>query len=215
MADNETKSGSGSKRQRIQSLNENINEQNQADPLKGSVGQDPKAPDSVEETANANGLLPSDERVASQNQADSSLDQDNIATLSYTSEDGTDTTFTVDDVDAGWNPNAPHYFEELKEQTFYHEVIIYIQGQDVSPWLQGQLHINNRINENPNQCTFTLNNAANRFTLTPENLQGTFRTAPGADYDPRDCVWPGTAAQPHLGAGGRGDGTAQVHLGHP
>lgn len=183
MADNEIKGGSGSKRQRVQSLNESTTEQNQADPIKGSTGQDPKAPASVEETPNAKGLLPSDERVATQNQADSSLDQDNIATMSYTDEDGNDVTLTIDDVNTVWRENHPHYFEEQKDQAFYHEMIVYIQGADVSPWLQGQLRINNRLNSNPNQCTFTLNNAGNRFMLTTENLRGEFRVAPGADYD--------------------------------
>jgi len=183
MANNEIKGGSGSKRQRVQSLNESERDKNEADPIKGSTGQDPKAPDSVEETQNAKGLLPSDERVAAQQQAESSLDDDNISTMSYTDENGYDITFTIDEVDSVWRPNHPHYFEEQKEQTFYHEMIVYIQGADVSPWLQGQIRINNRVGANPNQFTFTLNNAGNRFSLTPENLRGIFRTAPGADYD--------------------------------
>jgi murein DD-endopeptidase MepM/ murein hydrolase activator NlpD len=79
------------------------------------------------------------------------------------------------------------YFREETYPVYYHDVIIYIQGVDVSPWLEGNLSVKYNINSDANTCDFTLNNAANRFILTPENLKGQWRTAKNSvisdDYD--------------------------------
>ncbi len=179
---NEIKSGSGSKRQREVSLNENLKEKNPQDPQKDSAKTNVVAPDSVEKTPNAVGELPSDERALTQQEAESYLDEQNTAVIPNGGFDA-----LIEDLSSGTKSEliayAPHYFKEMKEQDFYHEAIIYIQGVDVSPWLQGSIRFVDRLNENPSQCIFTLNNAGNRFILTPENLKGEWRTAKGEDYD--------------------------------
>jgi murein DD-endopeptidase MepM/ murein hydrolase activator NlpD len=81
---------------------------------------------------------------------------------------------------------APHYFREQDYQVFYHDARVWIQGADVSSWLEGSISIRYNLGKDPNSCDLTLNNAAHRFTLTPENLSGVWRLAEHAfpnDYD--------------------------------
>jgi murein DD-endopeptidase MepM/ murein hydrolase activator NlpD len=83
--------------------------------------------------------------------------------------------------DSGFIGPEPHGFSEQNYQVFYHDVRIWIQGADVSDWLEGSLSIKYNLNTDPNTVDFTLNNAGNRFVLTPENLSGIWRDA-DSDY---------------------------------
>ena len=73
--------------------------------------------------------------------------------------------------------NPPHFFSEQPHQVFYHDAVVYIEGEDVSPFLTGTISINYGFGSDYNKCDFTLDNAAHRFTITPENLRGIFRTS--------------------------------------
>jgi len=73
--------------------------------------------------------------------------------------------------------SAPHFFTEQIHQAFSHDVIVYVEGEDVSPFLTGTVSVTFGFGTDFNKCDFTLDNAAHRFTLTPENLQGVFRRA--------------------------------------
>lgn len=77
-------------------------------------------------------------------------------------------------------PNAPHYFVEQVHQAYYHDVIVYIEGQEVSDYLVGTLSVTMGLGSSPNKCEFKLDNAGHKFTLTPDNLQqGLFRVGGG------------------------------------
>jgi len=71
--------------------------------------------------------------------------------------------------------SAPHFFKEQTHQVFYHDAIVYIEGQDVSPFLTGTISVSYGSGADFNKCDFTLDNAGHRFTITPENLRGVFR----------------------------------------
>lgn len=75
----------------------------------------------------------------------------------------------------------PHKFSESKYPVYHHDIIVYIQGVDVSPWLTGTMTIINNVGAEPNSCDITLDNAMNRFLLTPENVAGSWRTS--TDHD--------------------------------
>jgi murein DD-endopeptidase MepM/ murein hydrolase activator NlpD len=68
-------------------------------------------------------------------------------------------------------PFPPHFFAELEHQAFYHDIILYIEGQEVSDYLVGTLSVTYGLGSSPNKCEFKLDNAGHKFTLTPENLQ--------------------------------------------
>lgn len=83
-------------------------------------------------------------------------------------------------------PGAPHYFVEQVHQVYYHDAIVYIEGENVSPFLTGAISVSYGLGTQPNHCDFTLDNAGHRFTLTPENIQNhTFRLGNiyGRDFD--------------------------------
>lgn len=71
--------------------------------------------------------------------------------------------------------SAPHFFKEQTHQVYYHDAIVYIEGQDVSPFLTGTISVSYGAGADFNKCDFTLDNAGHRFTITPENLRGIFR----------------------------------------
>ncbi len=71
----------------------------------------------------------------------------------------------------------PHKFRERKHQVMHHDVIVYIQGVDVSEWLEGSVGITHHIGADPSTCDITLNNALDRFVLTKENFSGTWRVS--------------------------------------
>ena len=72
-------------------------------------------------------------------------------------------------------------FVEQKNQVFSHDVLVYISGVDVTPYLVGQLDINIVDKDGWNECSLSLNNAMNNFIITQENmgynndLKGVFR----------------------------------------
>ncbi|RLD75916.1 MAG: hypothetical protein DRJ15_16265, partial [Bacteroidetes bacterium] len=68
-------------------------------------------------------------------------------------------------------PGAPHYFVEQEHQAFYHDAIVYIEGEDVSDYLLGTISVVYGLGSSPNKCDLRLDNAGHKFTLTPENLQ--------------------------------------------
>lgn len=82
--------------------------------------------------------------------------------------------------------SPPHGFAERAYQVFHHDIRVYIQGVDVSNWLEGSVVITNNVGTEPNSCDITLNNALDRFVLTPDNFAGIWRLSPPgevADYD--------------------------------
>ena len=82
--------------------------------------------------------------------------------------------------------SPPHGFAERAYQVFHHDIRVYIQGVDVSNWLEGSVVITNNVGTEPNSCDITLNNALDRFVLTPDNFSGIWRLSPPgevADYD--------------------------------
>jgi hypothetical protein len=66
-------------------------------------------------------------------------------------------------------------YEEREHQMLYHDVLVYIQGVDVSLWLSGPVSITFADREGYNTASFTLDNAMDRFVLTDENLASKFR----------------------------------------
>lgn len=124
----------------------------------------------VDSTPNFLGTTPLEEQAAA-----SAIAEERIA------EDTTE-----EETQARTVGSAPHFFSEQDYQVYYHDVVIYIQGADVSDWLEGSVTVKYGLNKDPNTCDFTLNNAANRFVLTPENLAGVWRRSPDSlnnDYD--------------------------------
>lgn len=69
----------------------------------------------------------------------------------------------------------PHRFRERKYRVYHHDVVVYIQGVDVSQWLEGSVSVTYNTGTEPNQFDFQLNNAGHRFVLTPENFAGNWR----------------------------------------
>ena len=61
-------------------------------------------------------------------------------------------------------------YKELNYQTFYHDILVYIQGVEISSWLTGSLNITYGLNSNPNTANFTLTNDNHRWVLTEENV---------------------------------------------
>jgi murein DD-endopeptidase MepM/ murein hydrolase activator NlpD len=132
------------------------------------TNEDLEPVDILNTTPNAQGVTPLAEQEAASARASEIINSDS------SSED----TFTLG--------GSPHFFSENDYQVYYHDVIVYIQGADVSDWLEGAISIKYGTNKDPNTCDFTLNNAGNRFVLTPENLAGKWRTSTNSvnnDYD--------------------------------
>lgn len=135
-----------------------------ADP--GTSGITP--PTILESTPLASGTTPREEREASQSAASSAI------RASSEEEAGTGRS------SPGSIPREglpPHFFSEQTHQVFYHDAIVYIEGEDVSPFLTGTIAVTYGFGADFNKCDFTLDNAGHRFTLTPENLRGVFRTS--------------------------------------
>lgn len=171
-------------------------------------------PTAVDTTPTADGTTPRAERAQAQGLAESILDSssdsegpdgrapDSRRTSSETGTGGASTT-TAEGADARRSSSdptasreaapvirggsAPHFFTEQVHQAFFHEAIVYIEGEDVSPYLTETIAVTYGSGTDFNKCDFTLNNAGHRFTLTPENLRGTFRLSSSAadtgDYD--------------------------------
>jgi hypothetical protein len=86
------------------------------------------------------------------------------------------------------NSNFPYVtrpqvrFVEQSNQVFSHDLLVYISGVDVTPYLAGQVSINIVDKDGWNEANLTLNNAMNNFIITQDNigfnndLKGVFRT---------------------------------------
>lgn len=84
--------------------------------------------------------------------------------------------------------NAPYFsrpqvrFVEQKNQVFSHDFLVFINGVDVTSYVTGTLTINIVDKDGWNEANLVLNNAANNFVITLENLgvnedlRGKFRT---------------------------------------
>lgn len=129
----------------------------------------------VDQVPLADGLTPQQQAQAAERAASS--------TVSSRSEEETVSEGRSDgDTERPRRAYAPHYFVEREHQVYYHDVIVYIEGQNVSPFLSGHISVSYGAGAEPNKCDFTLDNAGHRFTLTPENIQlNSFRTSGGED----------------------------------
>ncbi len=63
-------------------------------------------------------------------------------------------------------------FVEQSNQTYYHDIRVFIMGVDVSPWLMSDVAITYSKNGGINSASFTLSNQYNAFVLTEANLIG-------------------------------------------
>ena len=63
-------------------------------------------------------------------------------------------------------------FVEQSNQTYYHDVRVFIMGTDVSPWLMSDVSISYSKNGGMNSASFSLSNQYNAFVLTTDNLTG-------------------------------------------
>lgn len=61
-------------------------------------------------------------------------------------------------------------FQELRNAVLVHDVKVFIQGVDVTTWLQGGISITYTNRDGFNTANLTLDNAMDRFVLTEENL---------------------------------------------
>lgn len=66
---------------------------------------------------------------------------------------------------------GPHFFTEQVDNVFLCDVLVYICGADVTPHLKGQVQWSYGQNDQPNNCSFTLDNSNDKFSLTPENIR--------------------------------------------
>lgn len=70
----------------------------------------------------------------------------------------------------------PFKFKEQSDQAFYHDVRVFIMGQDVTPWLMGSVQVTKAGLGGMNQVSITLSNHHDAFEITLDNLEGKFRT---------------------------------------
>lgn len=61
-------------------------------------------------------------------------------------------------------------FAEQSNQTYYHDIRVFITGVDVSPWLTSDVAVTYAKNGGVNSASFTLSNQYNAFVLTEDNL---------------------------------------------
>jgi murein DD-endopeptidase MepM/ murein hydrolase activator NlpD len=132
----------------------------------------------VDQVPLADGLTPQQQAAAAERAA--------ASTVSSRSEDETEedpgSSTASTEATRPRRAYAPHYFTEREHQVYYHDVIVYIEGQNVTPFLSGHISVSYGSGAEPNKCDFTLDNAGHRFTLTPENIQlNRFRTPSGED----------------------------------
>jgi murein DD-endopeptidase MepM/ murein hydrolase activator NlpD len=179
--------------------NPEVIEEVPADPVDGVLSPPPV----VDTTRTADGTTPRQEREAAQALAESIIDSssdeegpdgrspdprrtaDEAGTGgSSRSPEESDARRSSSDITASREADpvvrsgsAPHFFTERVHQAYYHDAIVYIEGENVSQFLTGTVSFSYGFGTDYNKCDFTLDNAGHRFTLTPENLQGQFRTA--------------------------------------
>lgn len=66
--------------------------------------------------------------------------------------------------------STPFDFTEQKHSFFNHALRVFIFGEDVTPWLTGELSINYADRSGVNICSFQLSNQLNAFDMTENNL---------------------------------------------
>ncbi len=66
-------------------------------------------------------------------------------------------------------------FRERPYQVFFQDFQVWIQGVEVTPWVQGGLTITRANRDGFGTASFTLDNALDRFIITDENLAGKWR----------------------------------------
>lgn len=66
-------------------------------------------------------------------------------------------------------------FTERSYQALYEDFRVFIQGVEVTAFVSSNLTITYSNRDGPNQCSFTLDNAMDRFIITGDNLAGTWR----------------------------------------
>ena len=155
----------------------------------------PAPPPVVETTPTSEGRTPAEDRDISQQQAARELartppegtDQGRSDDPRVRADDagtGSGATYPQEEADARREqsdptaareaaparPAAPHYFVEREHQAYYHDAIVYIEGQEVSDYLVGTISVTYGLGSSPNKCEFKLDNAGHKFTLTPEKL---------------------------------------------
>lgn len=89
---------------------------------------------------------------------------------------------------------VPFKFTEQTDQTYYHDIKVYVCGVDVTPWLTGDVSINYGEGAGINVLNLTLSNQQDAFVLTEKNLtekepSKAFRNldpySPSGDYSER------------------------------
>jgi hypothetical protein len=65
---------------------------------------------------------------------------------------------------------TPFNFSEQKHSFFNHAIRVFIFGEDVTPWVTGDLSISYADRSGTNLCSFTLTNQMEAFSLTATNL---------------------------------------------
>jgi len=70
------------------------------------------------------------------------------------------------------NPKTktPFNFREERNQVYYHDFKIYIQGADITPWITSAVNLTKVDREGISSLTFSLSNAMRAFEITEENL---------------------------------------------
>ncbi len=66
-------------------------------------------------------------------------------------------------------------FKEQAYQVYFLDIRIFIQGVEVTPWVTGAVTITRTNRDGPSTASFQLDNALDRFVITQENLEGTWR----------------------------------------
>ena len=66
-------------------------------------------------------------------------------------------------------------FTERSYQALYEDFRVFIQGVEVTAFVSSNLTITYSNRDGPNTCSFTLDNAMDRFIITSDNLAGTWR----------------------------------------
>lgn len=66
--------------------------------------------------------------------------------------------------------NALVIFDERRNEVFFLDFRVFIQGTEVTQWITGAVTINRANRDGPGTASFTLDNVMDRFVLTEENL---------------------------------------------
>ena len=61
-------------------------------------------------------------------------------------------------------------FKEQKNTVLFHDIKVFLYGQDVSPYIEGAVSINYANRDGFNSTSFSLTNALQQFEITPDNI---------------------------------------------